>query len=415
MTARTRQPALPRALRDGLARYCPARSARFVWAEAGSANGAGAAMRDSVGNYDLARVTFDLEPALREWPYHGRRGRAACPASDSPRRPATEGAGLHRGRRRPRDRQARVDRTAGAADRRRWIRLRIGVLPAAGSQRGDHEGDRLSDGPLAVRVRLRQPAAAEFGCSQRLLTHYLEQGFWDLDDATAGIDLWLTTAALAGDFRACEADLGALGRASAATRLDLGTTLAQVVGALFADLERRADVWQRVRGSTAVPVVAGPTREQPAFAPLGAEEFLESFLLGYRELRDIWTWVLPPRTIVELRKLTQAGPAASRFDDHLWASIIYDFAVGFVLRVMPRDQLLRSLTPLYAGWLASFIVEMGQSSPARGRRQDRAALPRVRIDEAASDLALALARAASLMECGATYARTRRSCHVGTS
>jgi hypothetical protein len=68
--------------------------------------------------------------------------------------------------------------------------------------------------------------------------------------------------------------------------------------------------------------------------------------------------VLPPRTIVELRKLTETASDGFRFDDQLWATIVYDFALGYSLRVMPRDHLLRSLTPLYTGWLASFVLQM---------------------------------------------------------
>jgi hypothetical protein len=85
---------------------------------------------------------------------------------------------------------------------------------------------------------------------------------------------------------------------------------------------------------------------------------MESFRLGYRELREVWTWVLPPRTILELRRLTEAPADRFRFDDRLWATIVYDFALGYSLRVLPRDHLRRSLAPLYSGWLASFVLQM---------------------------------------------------------
>ena len=84
--------------------------------------------------------------------------------------------------------------------------------------------------------------------------------------------------------------------------------------------------------------------------------------------------MLPPRTIVELRRLTDAPPDRFRFDDRLWATIIYDFALGYSLRVLPHDHLLRSLTPLYTGWLASFVMQMdgaaqpGADRAARGAR-----------------------------------------------
>ena len=95
---------------------------------------------------------------------------------------------------------------------------------------------------------------------------------------------------------------------------------------------------------------------------VNVDGLMESFRLGYRELREIWTWVLPPRSIVELRTLTETAAERFRFDDRLWAGIVYDFAVGYSLRVMPRDHLLRSLTPLYSGWLASFVLQMEGAS-----------------------------------------------------
>jgi hypothetical protein len=68
--------------------------------------------------------------------------------------------------------------------------------------------------------------------------------------------------------------------------------------------------------------------------------------------------VLPARTLVDLRKLAGRAAADFRLDDELWARIVYDFALGYRLRVLPREHLLRSLVPLYSGWLASFILQV---------------------------------------------------------
>lgn len=44
--------------------------------------------------------------------------------------------------------------------------------------------------------------------------------------------------------------------------------------------------------------------------------------------------------------------------DEVWARTIYDFALGYRLRVIDRNHLLRAMTPIYLGWLASFVNEM---------------------------------------------------------
>jgi hypothetical protein len=209
-------------------------------------------------------------------------------------------------------------------------------------------------------VRLRQPAAAEFACSRPLVDHLLAEDLWEREGAQIGIDLWLAASAASGDFRVGEAALGVRAhRTREGEALDLGTTVAQVVGSLFADLESRATRWQRTRSSTAVQRFgARPTAAPPETSHVDAERLIESFRLGYRELRGVWTWVLPPRTIVDLRRVVDRSPSQFRFDDELWARVVYDFALGHRLRVLPRDHLLRSFVPLYSAWLASFILQV---------------------------------------------------------
>jgi hypothetical protein len=208
-------------------------------------------------------------------------------------------------------------------------------------------------------VRIEQPMARDFGCSRRLLEHVLAAGIWPADDDQTQIDLWLTATAVSGGFKVCEAAVGSKRRGSREDAQDLGGTVARVVGALFNELERRATIWHRVRGSMAVPMfgtLPGEPLEAPAVNP---SSLLESYRLGFRELGGVWAEILPPAVILELRKLAAAPPEAFRMDDRLWARMIYDFALGHRLRVIARDHLLRSLTPIYLAWLTSFILGLG--------------------------------------------------------
>jgi hypothetical protein len=125
-------------------------------------------------------------------------------------------------------------------------------------------------------------------------------------------------------------------------------------------MDGRVETWQRVRGSSPVQRFGeSEPAPQAGGSSVDLDRLIESFRLGYRELRDIWTWVLPPKTILDLRRLIDTTPAHFRLDDDLWARIVYDFALGYRLRVLARDHLLRSLVPLYLGWLASFILQVG--------------------------------------------------------
>jgi len=214
-------------------------------------------------------------------------------------------------------------------------------------------------------ARLRQPAALEFACSTSLLDHFLEQRFWDAEGAPTGIDMWLAATAVTGRYRMGEALLGVRSVAMRPVAPDLSTALGQIVGALLVDLKSRAQLWHRVRGSVPVPVVGNVDETAVPPAPdIDPEKLRESFRLGYGALRDVWASILPPRTIIELKKVADAPPERFRIHDDLWARIIYDFALGHHLKAMPHEHLLGALVPLYLGWLASFMLEPGTDDPA---------------------------------------------------
>lgn len=362
--ARTIGPVV-RALRDGLARSFASSTARFVLADAGSTDGTREAALEVVGSCALVDVRYEHGAPFGGLPYHGHPARAAALRAilEMAQRLNAKACGI-------------VDAALHTVQPE-WIEQLIGpVLTDGFDYVAPYYMRHVNEGAITrsivypifralYGVRLRQPAAGEFGCSGRLVTHYLEQEFWDADLAPVGIDLWLAVAAVSGEFRTCEIALGPRGAATRGTPADLATALAQVVGALFSDLEHRVDVWQRVRGSAAIPVFGNTPPIAPEAPPLKVDGLIESFRLGYRELREIWTRVLPPRTIVELRKLTQTEPDRFRLDDRLWANIVYDFALAYSFHVMPRDHLLGSLTPLYSGWLASFVLQMRSASLAQ--------------------------------------------------
>ena len=77
----------------------------------------------------------------------------------------------------------------------------------------------------------------------------------------------------------------------------------------------------------------------------------------HARLQDVWGLILPPTTLLELRRLSRLPQDQFRLPDQVWVRIVYDFALGHRLRTISRDHLLRSITPLYLGWIASFVLE----------------------------------------------------------
>ncbi|MHB8303208.1 MAG: hypothetical protein ACYDC6_10295 [Acidobacteriaceae bacterium] len=204
--------------------------------------------------------------------------------------------------------------------------------------------------------RIHNPLANEMQASSRLFSS-LSAGNGKDSSRQQGRLLWPGTIASNRNLKICQVHLGT--RQPPSTEgIELSDALAQLAGPLFLDMEDNAAFWQRVRGSHEVPSFGAPQPSLPATEPVDALPMLEAFQLGVRNLREIWSRVLPPVTLLELKKLAQLTPDAFRFPDALWARIVYDFSLAHRLRNINRSHLFGALTPLYLGWAASYALEM---------------------------------------------------------
>ena len=142
----------------------------------------------------------------------------------------------------------------------------------------------------------------------------------------------------------------------------MSSVLAEVLSPVFLDMERHAPCWQRIRISSAIQAIGEPAAAGADTAIVDTSRMVDSFQLGNRELQEIWGLVLPPSTLFELRKLARLPVEQFRMPDELWVRIVYDFALAHRLRTISRDHLLKSMTPLYLGWVASYAQDLKVSA-----------------------------------------------------
>ncbi|HEU4982165.1 MAG TPA: hypothetical protein VFT88_05740 [Acidobacteriaceae bacterium] len=202
--------------------------------------------------------------------------------------------------------------------------------------------------------RVRFPLTLDFCVGSRVLPKFVEHGH-----RQNGVELlWpANTVTIAG---------GQIGQASVGFQhdlhtgdLDLSTVLAEFAGSLFQEAELHAAEWQRVRGSQPVSRFGESAAVQYEAHPVDPRPMVESFVLASRNLEEIWRLVLPPATMLELKRLARQSPDQFRMPDALWARIVYDFALAHRMRRMSRSHVLGALTPLYLGWVASYAHEVG--------------------------------------------------------
>jgi hypothetical protein len=217
--------------------------------------------------------------------------------------------------------------------------------------------------------QVRNPLGPDFGASRRLIDKIVPPaGASGLAGTRIHPVASVTAEAVATGMQICQSNLGL--RIYATTDWgNLSGIFPQILGPLFADVERHASVWQRLRASQPVPEFGQPAYASNHDGAVDVSRLIESFQLGTRNLEEVWGLVLPPSTLVELRRMARSGVGNFRMPDELWARIVYDFALGHRLRTINRDHLLRAITPLYLGWVASYAIELENADPGAVERR----------------------------------------------
>ncbi len=213
--------------------------------------------------------------------------------------------------------------------------------------------------------RVRQPIGGDFGLSGRLLKRLLSRDVWTTDVARYGIDIWMTTTAIAENFRVCQAYLGAKIHDAKDPGADLSAMLAQVVGSVFDLMEAHSNVWRNVFGSLPAPLFGFPFEVGLEPVPIDLPRMLAAFSQGCRDLRPVYDQVIPASTLKELTDAASLPRENFVLSEETWVNLVYEFALAYHRRIINREHLLKSLTPLYLGWVASFARQTEPENAAQ--------------------------------------------------
>jgi hypothetical protein len=233
----------------------------------------------------------------------------------------------------------------------------------------------LSEGTLTTNLlapmaralfgkRLQQLVGGCLAFSPSMVTRCFASANGDADLVARGVEVWLPLEALASDSVIVEAAQGRKVLDPGLTPPDLAATLVQVVGPFFGLLERYRAVWSEVRGSRPLPQHGDPPALLLPAPGVHLDRMIRAFRLGLKDLLPLWEEVLPEEVLAQLYPLGLLAPEEFCFPHDAWAQVVYSFALAYHERRLPREHLLRALTPLYLGRTAAFLRE-AQESPDR--------------------------------------------------
>jgi len=207
--------------------------------------------------------------------------------------------------------------------------------------------------------KIRQPIGGDFGISLPLVKYYLDQDVWESDVAKFGIDIWMTTTAIVGGFKICQAKLGAKIHGEKDPAADLGPMFRQVVGTTFQLMERYEDYWREVRRSEEVPTFGNYIGQEPVPFEIDQDNLIEYFKMGFTNFGSVWKKVLE-RKDYRVVKLLAKSVAGEDFclPIETWVRIVYRYVNAFHSTPRQRFKVLDTMIPLYYGRVASLVNEL---------------------------------------------------------
>jgi glycosyltransferase involved in cell wall biosynthesis len=214
--------------------------------------------------------------------------------------------------------------------------------------------------------RTRQPIGGDFGFSGRLARAFMSERFWNDKVAHFGIDIWMTTIAIARDYNICQAFLGTpkIHRDKDPSQ-DLSVMFKQVVSTLFDLMIEYEHLWKYISQSRPTSIYGFGLGASPEAREVNVNtaKLLENFENGFDSYGELWSEILPLPIMREVERLKDFKRVGSFFyHSELWARILFSFAVAYKDRKDDRMEIMGALIPFYQSRVLSFVnktKEMG--------------------------------------------------------
>jgi len=204
--------------------------------------------------------------------------------------------------------------------------------------------------------KIRQPIAGDFAFSTRLMEHWRTRR-WGRNVRQYGVDIFMTTEALLGDFRVAQVVLGSKVHKPSAPKL--GKMFSQVVDTLFASLLKSKNRWNKDFHEPDTPPVYGPTQSlaAPQEMSIDYKRLKRQAVREFPSRESLILQILPPETGEKVHAMFRVH--RFRLSSLLWVSIVYDFLCSYDQAVDRAEKLrvIEALKPLYLARVVSFIRE----------------------------------------------------------
>lgn len=208
---------------------------------------------------------------------------------------------------------------------------------------------------------IRQPIGGDFGVSGSLLPVYLSQDVWESDTAKYGIDIWMTTTAIANQCKIAQAFLGCKIHDAKDPGEHLGPMFRQVVSTLMKLAGQNIKTARNIKQIQKVPILGFPYASTPEPLPVNLNRLVDKFNTGFTENIDNIRSTLSDKTFNDIKSLLNSSVESFDFPIELWVKTVFEYALKIAGGSPP--ELIDSLIPIYYGNVAAFVKKADSLSP----------------------------------------------------
>jgi glycosyltransferase involved in cell wall biosynthesis len=215
-------------------------------------------------------------------------------------------------------------------------------------------------------LRVRQPIGGDFGFSGKLARAFLSEKLWNDRIAHFGIDIWMTTIAIARRFNICQAFLGhpKINKPKDPSA-ELGPMFTEVVSTLFDLIIDFEFIWKDTFDSRPSNIYGFGLgiEEKPPVVKVNTDVLFESFKSGFKTYGNLWEEIIPGPEFMQVSKLKDIKDKKQfYYSSDLWARVLFSFAIAYRTKVVDRDKLIQSMIPFYHSRTLSFVNRTEKSS-----------------------------------------------------
>ncbi|MFC2160326.1 glycosyltransferase [Acidobacteriota bacterium] len=211
-------------------------------------------------------------------------------------------------------------------------------------------------------LRVRQPIGGDFGLSGRMARALLSEKNWNETVGQFGIDIWMTTIAIARRFKVCQTFLGTpkSHRAKDPSK-HLGPMFKQVIRTLFDLMIDFEYLWKDLSDSLPSSIFGFGlgVDEKPPEVQVDTEALYRSFISGFDQFGELWEKILPSREMSLFEKTCKMAKDQFYYPSDLWARILFNFAIAYRNNEISRDSIIESMIPFYHSRILSFVNKTG--------------------------------------------------------